>query len=183
MSEDFGTVRITYGDDNSEDLNKKLDDSASAFGGAFHSHAEEEDICIREYKFLDEDRADLFMENANFIISRHFPIEPIDAEEFPMRAQWGFDEAIYHHVEFDNMLVAQRFATWLRASFSTYLEIEMFDVFILNPVLEDGGPVVVYAFPLDSVLSGEVAPSEMEEINDLLASVNVKKGGNGGMLN
>lgn len=189
--EDFeyaGSISVTYGRTNEPDLNEKLNRSASFLGGEFTSHTEQDEVCIREYKFEDEDQADSFMEQANLDISRFFKFEPIDLDDFFERARWTFDEAIYHHVEFTNMEIAQRFATWLRATYSTYLDVDMFDVFILNPIAEDGGPVVIYAFPIQSVISKELvddeSDDEMDEIEEIMSSVNVKKNdGNGGLLN
>ena len=159
-------VEVIYGRSPDNDLNAKLDAMAAASGGDFVSEESSSEESLRRYGFSEEELADDFLEVANFTISRHFPIEPIEIDELPLLMKWTFEEAIYHHIEFESERGAARFSTWLRAVLGTYMEKEMFDTFVVRPVDEDVGYMVLWAFPMDSVIpdvSGDELDQELEE--------------------
>jgi hypothetical protein len=158
-------IEVSYNKESDPDLNAALDVLAETLKGQFLTFKELKDGSYRKYGFDDQLAADDFIEAANLLISRNFPDDPIHHTELADRLFWDFSEAIYHHVEFDDLEAAQRFATGFRALFSTYLQDDMYDIFIMNAPEEDGGYVVIWAFPMESVISHrEILDQEEEDV-------------------
>lgn len=174
-------IEVIYSRPSDSDLNARLDVTAEKSGGTFLSFIEEQDLSgeaksRRKYGFDDEELADDFQEEANFAISRHFSFEPIELDEVPSRIRWDFSEAIYHHIEFGDVKSALRFASWFRAVFGTYMEPEMFDIFVVKPVDAQSGYMVIWAFPMESVIPDANFSDELDdELEEVLSMVNSKK--------
>lgn len=159
--------------DKADKVNTKLDEFAVGCGGKFVDDGYRDEKYFRKYEFADEEQADLFYEFSNFILSRFFCGNPVDIEDLPSRLKWSFDEAIYHHIEFNDIKYAMNFYTWMRAIFVTYMTPNMFDIHIVNPVDDKSGYTVIWAFPKESQIPEDfMFESEDEDDEELFVSFN-----------
>lgn len=176
-SDDYDfVVKLAYNRTSDPELNAQLDFLAEKRSGALVESSEDDNGSYRTYGFNDEEFSDDFLEDANLAISRRFSFEEVTAENLHQRLYWGFDEAVYHHVEFNDKEIAMRFASLFRATLSTYLDPEMYDIFVLNPMDETCGYTVVWAFPMEGVISDFRVKNGLDkELEDVFSSINVKK--------
>lgn len=169
-------VEVIYRGSSSDKMNARLDFCAEQKFGHFLSfdEYEEENICIRVYGFDDDNLVDDFREESNLIISRYFGFEPILLNQMSERIVWTFEEAVYHHVEFEDEKTATNFATAYRAVLATYLEPGMFDMMIVKPSEETDGYLVIWAFPMEGVISLQTE-DEDEVLKDAMDVFNTKQ--------
>lgn len=145
-------LEVIYSGLEDQELNAQLDVCAEIHGGRFLSFDEKKlkNYCIRIYSFIEDDLLDEFYEKANFIISKNFPLAVCNLEEFPNKMKWGPDEAIYHHLEFEQVKDAQNFATSIRGLFMAYSAADMFDVILLKDPEVSNSYYVFFGFPAES---------------------------------
>lgn len=167
-------IEILYAGKPNKELNAKLDGAAETNGGKFATFSEtkSKNFCTRTYLFVDDGFLDEFFEQANFIISRHFSFEVNELEDLASNLRWDFNEAVYHHVEFEELKDALNFAIGLRAIFSTYTHEDMFDVKVFKDSSSgENSFFVVYAFPVDSLISVVSSDDDYDGEKDLFSSV------------
>lgn len=172
-------IEVLYNGKPNAELNAKLDGAAETNGGRFNKFSEvkgkspkKDGYCKRTYLFVDDGFLDEFFEQTNFIISRHFSFEINDLEDLPTHLRWDFSEAVYHHIEFEEMKDALNFAIGLRAVFSTYTHEDMFDVQVFKDSAgEEPSYFVVYAFPVESLISVVPGTDDDEDGRDLFSAV------------